>query len=54
MTAVAVADADAHHSRSVAAGAEIVEAPVDQPYGVRDYGARDPEGQLWYFHSPLG
>jgi MerR family transcriptional regulator, thiopeptide resistance regulator len=35
------------------AGAEIVSEPVDQAYGVREYGARDPEGQLWYFHSPL-
>jgi DNA-binding transcriptional MerR regulator/uncharacterized glyoxalase superfamily protein PhnB len=53
MTVVAVDDADTHHARSVAAGAVIVEAPMDQPYGVREYGARDPEGQLWYFHSPL-
>ena len=21
-------------------------------YGVREYGARDPEGQLWFFQSP--
>jgi uncharacterized glyoxalase superfamily protein PhnB len=41
-------------ARAVAAGAEIVEEPVDQPYGVREYGARDLEGHLWYFHSPLG
>jgi len=30
-----------------------VSPPVDQPSGVREYGARDPEGQLWYFHEPL-
>jgi MerR family transcriptional regulator, thiopeptide resistance regulator len=53
MTVVAVDDADAHHARSVQAGAEIIEEPVDQPYGVREYGARDLEGQLWFFHSPL-
>jgi MerR family transcriptional regulator, thiopeptide resistance regulator len=53
MTVVAVDDADAHFARSVEAGADIVKEPVDQPYGVREYGARDPEGQLWYFHSPL-
>jgi uncharacterized glyoxalase superfamily protein PhnB len=53
MTVIAVDDADAHHARSVAAGATIVEEPVDQAYGVREYGARDPEGQLWYFQSPL-
>lgn len=54
MTVIAVDDADAHYARSVLAGAEIIEEPVDQPYGIREYGARDPEGQLWYFHSPLG
>jgi DNA-binding transcriptional MerR regulator/uncharacterized glyoxalase superfamily protein PhnB len=53
MTVVAVDDADAHYARSVEAGAHILAAPRDQPYGVREYGARDPEGQLWYFHSPL-
>lgn len=53
MTVIAVDDADAHYARSVQAGAEIIEEPVDQPYGIREYGARDPEGQLWYFHSPL-
>jgi uncharacterized glyoxalase superfamily protein PhnB len=53
MTVITVDDADAHYARSSQAGAVIVEEPVDQPYGVREYGARDPEGQLWYFHSPL-
>jgi DNA-binding transcriptional MerR regulator/uncharacterized glyoxalase superfamily protein PhnB len=53
MTVIFVDDADAHYSRSVEAGAEIVQEPVDQPYGIREYGGRDPEGQLWYFHSPL-
>jgi MerR family transcriptional regulator, thiopeptide resistance regulator len=54
MTVIAVDDADAHYARSVDAGAVIIEEPVDQNYGVREYGARDPEGQLWFFHSPLG
>jgi len=53
MTVIAVDDVDAHHARSAQAGAAIVEEPVDQPYGVREYGARDPEGQLWFFQSPL-
>lgn len=25
-----------------------------QAYGIREYGARDLEGQLWFFQSPLG
>jgi DNA-binding transcriptional MerR regulator len=53
MTVIAVEDADAHHTRSAQAGALIVEEPVDQPYGVREYGARDLEGHLWFFQSPL-
>jgi len=54
MTVIAVDNADAHYAHSKEAGADIIEEPVDQPYGVREYGARDPEGQLWFFHSPLG
>jgi uncharacterized glyoxalase superfamily protein PhnB len=54
MTVIAVDNADAHFARSKEAGADIIREPVDQPYGVREYGARDPEGQLWFFHSPLG
>jgi len=53
MTVITVDDADAHYARSTEAGADIIEEPVDQFYGVREYGARDPEGQLWFFHSPL-
>lgn len=53
MTVINVDDADAHYAASVERGAEIISEPVDQAYGVREYGARDPEGQLWYFHSPL-
>ena len=46
---VIVEDADAHHARAVAAGAEIVRELEDTPYGSRDYSARDPEGHLWHF-----
>ena len=53
MTVVIVDDIDAHHSAAVAAGAAIVEEPTDQDYGVREYGARDLEGHLWFFHTPL-
>ena len=46
---VVVDDADAHHDRAQAAGAEIVRPLEDQDYGSRDYSARDPEGNLWSF-----
>ena len=46
---VVIADADAHHARAKAAGAEIVMELTDLDYGSRDYSARDPEGNLWSF-----
>jgi uncharacterized glyoxalase superfamily protein PhnB len=50
---VIVEDVDAHHARSKAAGARIERPPTDQPYGLREYGARDPENHRWWFSSPL-
>ncbi|NDU72786.1 bleomycin resistance protein [Actinomadura sp. DSM 109109] len=46
---VAVDDPDAHHDRARAAGAEIFRELTDQDYGSRDYAARDPDGNEWYF-----
>ncbi|MEV8307542.1 VOC family protein [Streptomyces flavidovirens] len=46
---VLVDDVDAHHERAVEHGVEILMPPTDQPYGSRDYMARDPEGNLWSF-----
>jgi uncharacterized glyoxalase superfamily protein PhnB len=42
---------DAHHDRAVAAGAEVVQELVDQPYGSREYAVRDPEGNIWSIGS---
>jgi MerR family transcriptional regulator, thiopeptide resistance regulator len=44
-----VDDVDAHYERARAAGAFIDSQPVDQPYGQREYGARDLEGHRWWF-----
>jgi uncharacterized glyoxalase superfamily protein PhnB len=46
---VVVDDADAHHTRAVAAGAEVVMPLVDQDYGGRGYSCRDLEGHVWSF-----
>jgi uncharacterized glyoxalase superfamily protein PhnB len=46
---VVVDDADAHHARAAAAGAEIVEPLEDKDYGGRGYGCRDLEGHVWSF-----
>jgi DNA-binding transcriptional MerR regulator len=53
MLAIMVEDVDEHYQRAVAAGADIVYAPTDQAYGLREYCARGSEGELWAFMTPL-
>jgi catechol 2,3-dioxygenase-like lactoylglutathione lyase family enzyme len=43
---LATTDLDATFKRVQASGAEIVQEPTDQPYGVRDCAFRDPAGNL--------
>jgi len=43
---LATGDVDAEFARLQAAGAEVVQEPVDQPFGVRDCAFRDPAGNL--------
>ncbi|HZM00658.1 MAG TPA: VOC family protein [Planctomycetota bacterium] len=50
---VLVPDVDAHCVRARAAGARIERDPITQPYGQREYEARDPEGHRWWFATPL-
>jgi uncharacterized glyoxalase superfamily protein PhnB len=46
---VVVDDADSHCERARAAGAEITRDLHDEPYGSREYSAKDPEGNSWHF-----
>jgi catechol 2,3-dioxygenase-like lactoylglutathione lyase family enzyme len=39
-------DVDASFEQVRAAGAEVVQEPTDQPWGVRDFAVRDPSGNL--------
>ena len=48
---VVVDDVDAHHARAVEAGAEVVWAPEDTPFGTRRWRGKDPEGNEWSFGS---
>jgi uncharacterized glyoxalase superfamily protein PhnB len=48
-TYIAVDDADAAFARAKAAGATILEEPVDRDYGSRDFICADPEGHVWSF-----
>ncbi len=44
-------DLDATFQRLQARDAEIVQEPTDQPYGVRDFGVRDPAGNIIRFQQ---
>ncbi|MEU8982104.1 VOC family protein [Streptomyces sp. NPDC048309] len=43
------ADCDALYDRVRASGAEVLQEPTDQPYGLRDCAFRDPAGNLLRF-----
>ncbi|PRX45029.1 putative glyoxalase superfamily protein PhnB [Prauserella shujinwangii] len=43
---LATKDLDGVFDRLQASGAEVVQEPTDQPYGVRDCAFRDPSGNL--------
>ena len=44
--ALATGDLDATFDRLQAADVDIVQEPIDQPYGIRDCAVRDPFGNL--------
>lgn len=43
---LATSDVDAAFERIESRGAEVVQEPTDQPYGVRDCAFRDPAGNM--------
>jgi uncharacterized glyoxalase superfamily protein PhnB len=43
---LATDDLDGTFERLQASGAEVVQEPTEQPYGVRDCAVRDPAGNL--------
>ncbi len=43
---------DALFEKVAASGAEVLQEPMDQPYGVRDCGFRDPSGNQMRFNQP--
>jgi uncharacterized glyoxalase superfamily protein PhnB len=43
---LAAADLDGTFERLQASGVDVVQEPIDQPYGVRDCAFRDPAGDL--------
>ena len=45
-------DVDATFERISGAGGEVLQEPIDQPYGVRDCAFRDPSGNMLRFNQP--
>jgi catechol 2,3-dioxygenase-like lactoylglutathione lyase family enzyme len=43
---LATADLDATFARLQSGDAEVVQEPIDQPYGIRDCAFRDPAGNM--------
>jgi uncharacterized glyoxalase superfamily protein PhnB len=50
---VRIVDADAHCARAQACGARILAAPLDHPYGERQYTAEDLGGHHWTFSQTI-
>jgi uncharacterized glyoxalase superfamily protein PhnB len=48
-----VDDADAFHRRALAAGAEVLKAPTNEPWGMREFGLRSPDGHRFMLGQPI-
>jgi len=49
---LAVDDVDAFHRRASAAGAEVLKAPRDEPWGRREMALRSPDGHRFMLAQP--
>ena len=47
-------DVDGAFERIQASGAEVLQEPMNQPYGVRDCAFRDPAGNMLRFNQSTG
>jgi uncharacterized glyoxalase superfamily protein PhnB len=48
-----VDDVDAFFRRAVAAGAEVLKAPQDEPWGMREVALRSPDGHRFMLGEPI-
>lgn len=46
-------DVDSVFEKVSNAGADVLQEPIDQPYGVRDCAFRDPSGNMIRFSTPV-
>jgi uncharacterized glyoxalase superfamily protein PhnB len=49
-----VDDVDAFHERAVAAGSEVLKAPQDEPWGMRELALRSPDGHRFTLGQSIG
>src|SRR5579883_359963 len=49
-----VDNVDETYQRALAAGAESVRGPVNQPYGNREASVKDPAGNYWFISRVIG
>jgi uncharacterized glyoxalase superfamily protein PhnB len=49
-----VDDVDAFHRRAIAADADVLKEPRDEPWGMRELGLRSPDGHRFMLGEPLG
>lgn len=47
-----VDDVDELHRNALAAGAEVLKAPRDEPWGMRELGLRSPDGHRFMLGQP--
>jgi len=47
-----VDDVDAFHKRASGAGADILKAPTDEPWGMREMALRSPDGHRFMLATP--
>ena len=47
-----VEDVDAFHARAVAANAEVLKPPTDEPWGMRELALRSPDGHRFMLGQP--
>jgi uncharacterized glyoxalase superfamily protein PhnB len=50
---VRIDDVQRHHLHAAAAGATVLAAPADFPYGERQYTVQDPGGHIWTFSQSI-
>ena len=48
-----VEDVDQLHAELAARGASVISAPVDEPWGLREFSIRTPDGHRLRFGEPL-